>query len=716
MRDKTGGIRIRQQERESGVIARGTGLLLLLLYFYMTVFGCVYGFLSIFLGEYPRRELAMVLLFFGALFYVAAILGRYRRGAIVLLLAAYGWFLWSSHSDLGDGAADMLEMIRQTASGYTRAAVTTAEGEGRELLSFLLAVLFPWSGILFTGMTLRGGRFFAAISVGLTLGAVFAVGQTPPFLGICLMILGLAGIFSADGMEHMQGQKLTGLFLLALTGLLLAAGWRFGEPAFGTLFEDKLALRHRIQNTDVVRKLRRSLNGEESSWASMGVGNGSLGDTEFSSVFNGKVMTVTLDHKPEETLYLRCFTGVAYTGHSWAVLQESVGAKEQEERLNASFFETEQEESGTPWNMQIDLEERAGDYDYRPYYAQEKGRSETRREYRYYPESQVRDRLLSGPGSFVADMEYLEFAARHYLMDQEIPPELLKNAGNFFPRDLEELISDIQDYLRQQASYDLHAERTPEGKDFVDYFLYESHEGYCVHFATATALLLRMYGLASRYVSGYAVPAEDFRLVNGKYVAEVKDSRAHAWAEVYLGEAWIIVEATPGYISSGETEEDTPHTSAPPQSEKEDPAKTEKKESPSGSFQVPGWVYAALAVAAVVFFALLALRRIYAGRRRSAGVRELYCDICGMFALAGFEPEEDCSGEEALGALCTRFPWIDPAEFAVLSELALRANFGQGPMSREETDFARQMYRKIEKGIREEISAERRFVLWLKYR
>lgn len=716
MRDKSGGIRIQQQERESGAIARGTGLLVLLLYFYMTVFGCVYGFLNVFTAEYPRREMAVALLLFGVLFYGAAILGRFGKAAVVLLLAAYGWFLWDCRGILGDGAAGMLEMVGQTVSGPANAVVTTAEGEGREILYFLLALLFPWSGILFTGMTLRGGRFFAVVSVGLTLGAVFAVGEAPPFPCVCLMIGGLAGTFSADGMEHMRGQKLTGLLLLALTGLLLAAGWQFGEPTFGALFQNKLALRHQIQDSGLVRELRQSLNGEGGSWASMGVGNGSLGNTEFSSVFNGKVMTVTLDHKPEETLYLRCFTGIDYTGHSWAILPASAGAKELEEGLNAGFFEAVQEEKGTPWEMRIDLEESAGDYDYRPYYAQETGRSETRREYRYYPERRVRGSLLAGAAPFAGDTQYLEFAVKHYLVEQDIPPELLKRAGNFYPRSVRELISNIQDYLQQQASYNLQAERTPEGEDFVDYFLYESHEGYCVHFATAAALLLRMYGLASRYVSGYAVPAEDFRQVDGKYVAEVKDSRAHAWAEVYLGQEWISVEATPGYIRSAETKEDTPQTSAPPQSEREIQKETEKKERPSGSFQVPGWVYAALAVAVVVCFVLLILRRIYAGRRRNAGVRELYCDICGMFALVGFEPEEDCRDEAALGEVCTRFPWIDPAEFAALSELALRANFGQGIMSREETDFARQMYRKIAEGIREEVSAERRFVLWLKYR
>ena len=66
-----------------------------------------------------------------------------------------------------------------------------------------------------------------------------------------------------------------------------------------------------------------------------------------------------------------------------------------------------------------------------------------------------------------------------------------------------------------------------------------------MHFASAAALLLRLVGIPTRYVAGYVadIPA------SGK--ANVPDSNAHAWVEVYLdGYGWEPVEVTPAYAGS----------------------------------------------------------------------------------------------------------------------------------------------------------------------
>ena len=103
-------------------------------------------------------------------------------------------------------------------------------------------------------------------------------------------------------------------------------------------------------------------------------------------------------------------------------------------------------------------------------------------------------------------------------------------------------ITAITDYVKRLAKYSLYAEAMPsEEADFVVWFAREADRGYCVHFASAAAALLRAAGIPTRFATGYMVqtkPGEE-TVVYGK--------DAHAWAECFLeGIGWVPVEATPG--------------------------------------------------------------------------------------------------------------------------------------------------------------------------
>lgn len=96
--------------------------------------------------------------------------------------------------------------------------------------------------------------------------------------------------------------------------------------------------------------------------------------------------------------------------------------------------------------------------------------------------------------------------------------------------------------VRTSAAYDLNTEQMPyDVDDFARWFMEEGETGYCVHYATATAVLLRQAGIPSRYVTGYFAVLEP-----GETVVREKD--AHAWVECYIpGVGWIPLESTPGY-------------------------------------------------------------------------------------------------------------------------------------------------------------------------
>lgn len=173
------------------------------------------------------------------------------------------------------------------------------------------------------------------------------------------------------------------------------------------------------------------------------------------------------------------------------------------------------------------------------------------------------------------DDEYGKFAKKYYT---QMPAghEGLK-ALHLVGEDatVEQKVSAVMDYLQTNCTYTLAPGEVPAGEDYIDYFVLDSHKGYCVHFASAAVLLLRNLGVPARYVEGYYVPQSD--IASGTYMGmqevvtwapgkdyaskvrhtnesvvqrqvEVKNARGHAWVEVYLDfVGWVPVEATSSY-------------------------------------------------------------------------------------------------------------------------------------------------------------------------
>jgi transglutaminase-like putative cysteine protease len=84
------------------------------------------------------------------------------------------------------------------------------------------------------------------------------------------------------------------------------------------------------------------------------------------------------------------------------------------------------------------------------------------------------------------------------------------------------------------------------GAEAVAEFL-EVREGYCVHFASAFALMARTLHMPSRVVVGYLPGEPTTDSVDGDPVYSVSSSQLHAWPEVYFsGIGWISFEPTSG--------------------------------------------------------------------------------------------------------------------------------------------------------------------------
>lgn len=257
----------------------------------------------------------------------------------------------------------------------------------------------------------------------------------------------------------------------------------------------------------------------------------------------------------------------------------------------------------------------------------------------------------------------------------------------------------IADYVRNSAAYDLKTARMPsEETDFARWFLEESDTGYCVHFATATAVLLRAAGIPARYVTGYLVDCA------AGETAEVPEKAAHAWVEYYDGSrnAWIVLESTPADsaadVSSGNAEgtgaperetggasepapaeTDAPtEASAPPETGGEGPATAETPE-----WSLPGWgkvLLWCLLVSAVLFVQSLLRRQIVKLCWNRGGPNEKalarWSHLCGLSRLLGQEM---------------------PAE---LTDLAEKARFSQHTLTERELAAFDERRRELLAGLR----------------
>lgn len=104
-----------------------------------------------------------------------------------------------------------------------------------------------------------------------------------------------------------------------------------------------------------------------------------------------------------------------------------------------------------------------------------------------------------------------------------------------------ERIRAVEQFFRKNFQYQIGLE-PPQNQDPITHFLIDRPPAHCEYFATGAAILLRLGGVATRYVTGF-VPSEYHS--GGFWMARRKDG--HAWVEAYDSAAkhWVTVEATP---------------------------------------------------------------------------------------------------------------------------------------------------------------------------
>lgn len=103
------------------------------------------------------------------------------------------------------------------------------------------------------------------------------------------------------------------------------------------------------------------------------------------------------------------------------------------------------------------------------------------------------------------------------------------------------IVNSALNYFSKQGFYYTLSPAKLTRQDGIDQFLFENRQGFCEHYASAFAILMRSAGIPTRIVLGYL--GGSLNPLNN--VISVDQSMAHAWNEVWIdGKGWIRIDPT----------------------------------------------------------------------------------------------------------------------------------------------------------------------------
>lgn len=265
-----------------------------------------------------------------------------------------------------------------------------------------------------------------------------------------------------------------------------------------------------------------------------------------------------------------------------------------------------------------------------------------------------------------------------------------------------ESIDEITKFIRQELSkrvYTLTPGMAPLNEDIVEYFMFESERGYCVHFASAAVLMYRCFGVPARYVTGYRVNSGDFKeQEDGTYYARALDRDAHAWPEIYVEDkGWIPVEVTPAAYYAGEdaeVEQNTQESTVEAVSEVSSEESTLVRAYDNEDKGV--WRIGEAAVIAAFVILIWARRMLKLVRIKKYDTGRLFAVISSVISVKG----ENITGlEDDFEERIMNISTIQYEDALKLKNIILKNAYSGRKTSEKDRQFVYRMYRKISKDI-----------------
>jgi len=142
-----------------------------------------------------------------------------------------------------------------------------------------------------------------------------------------------------------------------------------------------------------------------------------------------------------------------------------------------------------------------------------------------------------------AGADYSTWVTARYLQLPSTLPNRVRALAEDITKDYDgpfDKVTALEGYLRT-IPYNELISAPPPGRDGVDYFLFDSRQGYCAYYASALAVMARAVGIPARLVSGYT--RGEYHSVSDAY--RVRELNAHTWVEIYFPHyGWVEFEPT----------------------------------------------------------------------------------------------------------------------------------------------------------------------------
>ncbi len=237
----------------------------------------------------------------------------------------------------------------------------------------------------------------------------------------------------------------------------------------------------------------------------------------------------------QHQLYWRGPVMVNFNGRTWSQQKhKKVSQVNRDDSIELSRYTITLEPNGRKWLFGLDIPVQTPSSSYMNTEYQLTSSKPINDLKRYTISSQLDYRMgMDDP------LEYLILADTYHESRNPQTLALGQQWSKKFNSDIEIVDQALYMFRNQEFIYTLQPPHL--GKHSSDEFLFQTRRGFCEHYASSFALLMRAAGIPSRVVTGYQ--GGELNKV-GNYLI-VRQSDAHAWTEVWLEDnGWVRVDPT----------------------------------------------------------------------------------------------------------------------------------------------------------------------------